>query len=258
MVLKLRRTRVGIAVVIAALITAGIAYATIPDGNKVFTACMLKGVGSVRLIDTSLPASNFMSHCTAYETQVTWNQGGGQGPKGPTGPAGTAGPTGPQGPTGETGRQGSRGATGATGERGQQGLPGADGAKGDRGPSGPSGPQGPAGSSNAYHVSVGLFGVQGVLGNSPEFVQSKHTGTGRYLVVFSVPVANCPRVAALGQPTGIRNNGAVFHPIPGEISTYAELIDPDTGQAVDTEIGVGTFDSAGNPADKSFNLIVTC
>jgi hypothetical protein len=31
------------------------------------TACMLKNVGTVRLIDTSLPAGNLLGHCTAYE-----------------------------------------------------------------------------------------------------------------------------------------------------------------------------------------------
>ena len=57
-------------------VAAGAAYATIPDGNKVYTACMLKNIGTLRLIDTSLPASNLMSHCTVLETMVTWNQQG--------------------------------------------------------------------------------------------------------------------------------------------------------------------------------------
>ena len=30
---------------------SGIAYATIPDANKVYTACMLKNLGTIRLID---------------------------------------------------------------------------------------------------------------------------------------------------------------------------------------------------------------
>jgi hypothetical protein len=32
----------------------------------------------------------------------------------------------------------------------------------------------------------------------------------------------------------------------------------DNGAIVDNAIGVGTFDSAGNPADKAFHLVVTC
>lgn len=58
---------------------AGIAYAAIPDGGGVYTACMLNKVGTVRLIDPALPASNLMSHCTSVETQFTFNQRGQQG-----------------------------------------------------------------------------------------------------------------------------------------------------------------------------------
>src|ERR1700733_1248674 len=87
----------------------GIAYATIPGSGNVYSACMLKGVGTIRLIDTSLPASNLLGHCTALETQVTWNQTGVPGSPGATG---AAGPTGARGPTGATGPAGAQGATG--------------------------------------------------------------------------------------------------------------------------------------------------
>ncbi len=76
------------AIAVAALAGAGIAYATIPGAGAVYTACMLKNVGTVRLIDPSLPASNLMSHCTSFETQVTWNQ---QGQPGTPGAPGTPG-----------------------------------------------------------------------------------------------------------------------------------------------------------------------
>src|SRR5262245_30813 len=64
---------------VASLITLASAialYAAIPDGNKTYTACVLKSVGTIRLIDPSLPASNLMSHCTPLETQITWNEQG--------------------------------------------------------------------------------------------------------------------------------------------------------------------------------------
>src|SRR5580765_1033744 len=110
---RLTRKRVAALGVGAGLVSAGVAYATIPDGNKVFTACMLNKVGTVRLIDPSLPASNLMSHClSSLETQVSWNQRGQAGPTGPTGPQGQAGPTGPSGP------QGLAGPTGPTGPQG--------------------------------------------------------------------------------------------------------------------------------------------
>jgi hypothetical protein len=76
------------AVAVAALAGAGIAYATIPGPGNVYTACMLKGVGTVRLIDPSLPSSNLMSKCTSVESQVTWNQQGQPGTPGADGQPG--------------------------------------------------------------------------------------------------------------------------------------------------------------------------
>jgi len=76
------------AIAVAALAGAGIAYATIPGAGAVYTACMLKNVGTVRLIDPSLPASKLMSHCTSLETEVTWNQQGQPGTPGAPGAPG--------------------------------------------------------------------------------------------------------------------------------------------------------------------------
>jgi hypothetical protein len=75
-------------------LAGGVAYATIPDGSGVYTACTLNHVGTIRLIDPSLPAGNLLSHCTALETKITWNQ---QGQPGPQGPKGNPGPQGPPG-----------------------------------------------------------------------------------------------------------------------------------------------------------------
>jgi Gp5-like OB domain-containing protein len=87
------RRRVAVVVVGAAalLAAAGIAYATIPDGNAVYTACMLKNVGTIRLIDPSGPSGSLLSHCTSFETQIQWNQ---KGQKGDVGPAGAPGANG--------------------------------------------------------------------------------------------------------------------------------------------------------------------
>jgi Collagen triple helix repeat (20 copies) len=99
-------------------IAAGVAYATIPDSNKVYNACMLKGIGTIRLIDPSLPSSSLLSHCTALETPISWNEQGIPGPAGAPGATGATGATGPQGPTGDTGPQGPQGPQGATGPAG--------------------------------------------------------------------------------------------------------------------------------------------
>ncbi|MGZ4258755.1 MAG: hypothetical protein ACXVR0_00365 [Solirubrobacteraceae bacterium] len=85
---------------------AGIAYAAIPDSNGVYTACMLDKVGTVRLIDPSLPASNLMSHCTNVETRFTFNQQGQQGPPGLPGAPCKDGAPGANGKDGADGKDG--------------------------------------------------------------------------------------------------------------------------------------------------------
>jgi hypothetical protein len=74
------RRRWVVALVVAGLATAGgVAYATIPDSGGVYTACVLNKVGTIRLIDPSLGSSSLLAHCTALETQITWNQRGADG-----------------------------------------------------------------------------------------------------------------------------------------------------------------------------------
>jgi hypothetical protein len=73
---------------LALLAVVGVAYAAIPDSAGVYTACKLNGIGTIRLIDPSLPSSALLSHCTAIETQISWNQ---KGQKGDTGAAGKDG-----------------------------------------------------------------------------------------------------------------------------------------------------------------------
>jgi hypothetical protein len=89
-----RSGKVVVATVALFALAGGVAYATIPDGSGVYSACTLNHVGTLRLIDPSLPAANLLSHCTAFETKITWNQ---QGQPGPQGPKGNPGPQGPPG-----------------------------------------------------------------------------------------------------------------------------------------------------------------
>jgi hypothetical protein len=56
---------------------------------------MLNGIGTMRLIDKSLPWTNFMTHCSDKETEVSWNQLGQQGLHGPPGDKGPLGDKGP-------------------------------------------------------------------------------------------------------------------------------------------------------------------
>jgi len=106
----------GVAAMLTLAVAGGIAYATIPDGNKVSTACMLKATGTIRLIDPSLPSSNLLGHCDSrLETQVSWNQQGQPGAAGPPGAKGDSGPSGPQGQSGDTGATGPQGPSGPPG-----------------------------------------------------------------------------------------------------------------------------------------------
>ena len=101
-------------VLLTAAIVGGVAYATIPGPGNVYSACMLKGVGTIRLIDKSLPSTNLMSHCTDKETEISWNQAGQPGPAGPAGPAGAAGAKGDPGVPGTSGASGAAGKDGVS------------------------------------------------------------------------------------------------------------------------------------------------
>jgi hypothetical protein len=154
----------------ALAVAGGIAYATIPDGNKVFNACMLRATGTVRLIDPSLPSSNPLGHCdTRFETQVSWNQQGQAGAAGSSGPKGDAGPPGQQGLAGEAGATGPQGPAGPAGPKGDP-CPATDpacvGPKGDQGDPGPAGPPGPAGDTGAAGPA-GAQGPPGADGGTP-------------------------------------------------------------------------------------------
>src|SRR4051794_11323716 len=101
---RLTLKRVVMLVVVVGLVSAGVAYASIPDSSGVFTACRLTNVGTIRLIDpTATPASSLLNHCTPLETQMSWNQGGPTGPKGPPGDKGATGDKGLNGDKGDTG-----------------------------------------------------------------------------------------------------------------------------------------------------------
>ena len=269
-------------VALGALVAGGIAYATIPGGGQVYTGCMLKNIGTVRLIDPSLPASNLMSHCTVWEAPISWNQQGQQGAPGPagaigakgdtgaTGPAGAAGSagaagdagatgasgaTGPQGPKGDTGDPGLAGAPGAAGDAGAVGSQGPQGDTGPQGPAGQQGPIGPAGadgsSSTVYHVSVHSNGIAASSGNSTEVTGVSQLSTGRYSVTFGPDVLHCGRVASLGTPSdGSQFNSTLFPGVRGEIATFFDLVTHG--------IVVDTFDLTGAFVNRDFQLMVVC
>jgi hypothetical protein len=153
------------AALLSGAIAAGVSYATIPGPGNVYSACMLKGIGTIRLIDKSLPDSNLMSRCKpSLETEVSWNQKGEPGIQGPVGPAGPQGLRGDQGPQGS---KGEAGAAGAAGPAGPQGLKGETGATGPPGPEGPAGPQGPKGDKGEPGSAANAWSLTGNAGTTP-------------------------------------------------------------------------------------------
>ncbi len=204
--MRSRWTRLAVISVVLLAGAAGIAYATIPDANNVYTACMVKNVGTVRLIDPSLPGSSFLSHCSSWEKQVSWN---GQGAAGPAGPQGPQGDTGPQGPQGLKGNPGSDGINGAPGPQGPKGNPGSDGINGTNGVDGapgPQGPQGPKGETGATGpAGTGLAKVirGGTYGQEPPgpgiYAGSGFTivrnSAGNYTITFPAGTWSCYPIA---------------------------------------------------------------
>jgi hypothetical protein len=71
-----------LAVVSAAAIGGGVAYATIPDASGVIHGCYKNANGQLRVIDPAV------SQCLPSETAISWNQ---TGPPGPPGPPGISG-----------------------------------------------------------------------------------------------------------------------------------------------------------------------
>jgi hypothetical protein len=104
-----RPRRIALGAVVAVGATGGIALASIPGGDGVFHACMLKDVGTIRMIDPG--KSGFKGRCSHSEREITWNQ---------KGPAGVQGDPGGPGPKGDKGDQGAPGAPGAPGASGWQ------------------------------------------------------------------------------------------------------------------------------------------
>jgi hypothetical protein len=144
------------------LVVGGIADATIPDSQGAYTACRLKDVGTIRLIDPSLPASNGQSHCTSVEVQFTFNSKGQPGAPGPVGQKGDKGDPGPAGSKGDKGDTGAAGSDGGPGPTGADGATGPKGEKGDTGPDGPAGTKGDTGADGA----TGPIGPAGAKGDT--------------------------------------------------------------------------------------------
>ena len=238
-----RAVVVGVAGLCALIAAAGIAYATIPSSSKVYTACMLNNVGTVRLIDPSLPSTNAMSHCTSLETQLTWNQQGQQGLQGLQGPKGDIGATGPQGPQGPKGDPGATGPAGPTGPAGQAGKDGTscinpDGSLASpacQGPKGDQGPQGPPGKDGSSFTDVSQLNGNGC---------TTHDGSAGTITVNTSSsddvTLHCTAASTGGGCTPLAHLVGFFNlsypdcspfGVPGNPSTYTRALAVEAAQA---------------------------
>jgi hypothetical protein len=106
------------------------------------------------------------SKCTRYETAISWNQAGLQGPAGPTGATGQAGAVGPIGSVGPIG---------------------AAGAQGLAGPVGPQGPAGTGGVDGMASVVIGKVAGDGTAlsGTGFQIVKNTGDGPGIYTIIFA-------------------------------------------------------------------------
>jgi hypothetical protein len=148
--------RTGRALVVTTLVlgvTAGAAHAAVTPDPGIYTACKLNGVGTIRLIDPTLPTSTLLGRCTVFETQISWSKGA-TGNTGPEGPQGLPGPQGPQGTVGLQGPQGLTGPQGIPGADGPDGADGQPGAAGQKGDTGPQGPKGDSGTSTEPLITI--------------------------------------------------------------------------------------------------------
>jgi len=202
--LSVARRRLLLAAATASILLLAIAanaFASIPDHNQVYHACMQTGnlplpnAGSIRMIDTDRGQT-----CNRFETPISWDANGATGA---TGATGASGMTGPQGAVGLTGATGPQGIAGATGVSGSNGLNGTNGDTGPSGPTGASGPSGPAGTDG----SSGPSGPSGPAG----------TGLAQYGYIYNT----APQVVAIETDVVFDGNGVIssgLTHIPGTTS----------------------------------------
>ena len=241
-------------------VAGGIAYAAIPDaGTSTYHACMLKNVGTIRLIDPSLPTSSLLQHCTSLETAITFDQKGAKGEQGIQGIQGVQGPTGPAGAPSTV--------PGPPGQAGQPGSPGADGfsckdATGAvreecRGPKGDPGQSGSISSLNALAgtsctTSDNRTGVTGVVVSTAGSVTISCGGLPDCATGETGAVPNGTRTCVSGHWEYTCDAG--YHVNGSQCLTDAAATDPDsTGNTHDTAVFIGQVNSCDSalPALRS-------
>jgi hypothetical protein len=212
----------------AALVaSATIASASVPAADGTYTGCYFKSLGTIRLIDTAIPAQKCLAW---FEMVVTWNKTGLQGPAGAPGATGATGAPGANGtnvtasainPISDSrcgflggvevfqdgvskavvcsiqGAPGASGTPGVPGAKGDTGVAGPQGVAGPTGPPGPQGVQGPKGDIGPAGASSSVFALCGLTAPTTGKVEFASSGVAIY--GYEAAKALCEQ--ACGTPT---------------------------------------------------------
>jgi len=276
MTLRLRLTRLRVALIaaVATLAAGGVAYAVIPDDARVFHACMLNGVGTIRLIDPSLPSANLISRCTSRETRIQWNQ---QGPPGLPGQPGADGAPGVDGRSVVWRGAWSADASYAEGDAvshdgssyiattavaaGGSPPPTADAAwdvMAAKGAAGAAGEQGAPGTTDVAwaNVRVGTAPREGVVRatvvHSRGVASVQRVTVGIYDVTFERDVSNCAPIVSVGRLG-----------MPASASAWAASSDPSysddpSAAYVVRVLVVDSTNRLSQAIDSAFSVFVAC
>ena len=111
-----------------------------------------------------------------------------------------------------------------------------------RGTSGPQGPPGPPGSGGTtYRLALNSAGSR-IRGDEPRLYTTR--GLNEYIVEFARPATECVTTATLALNEGISTQP----PLPGYVTVSRE----------GNSTVVRTYDTAGQPSRRAFNLIAAC
>jgi hypothetical protein len=238
-----------VSALLGTVMAGGTAYAAVLQfgGSGPIFACVSR-TGDLRLVED-------LARCRPYETPLTWNIEGPQGPVGPKGDQGNTGDQGPKGDKGDRGDKGPIGDPGPLGPKGDKGDTGDQGTKGDPGDKGPigdrgaQGPKGDTGEPGADAIDLwAAIGATGLMARGQGVLSVSHSPSGIYVVAFDRDVTDCAYLATLSRRIGGDiTSGSLA---PGEVAV-------GPGSVPNTTI-VNTFDSNGIPVDRAFYIAVTC
>jgi hypothetical protein len=164
---------------------------------------------------------------------------------------------GPAGLTGAPGKDGIPGAAGPIGPAGKDGLNGAPGPAGPAGAVGPAGPAGPGGATIWFtERSDGtIASSNGHIDFNPNFTYKCKINctAGTYGIMVDKDVYPCSAVVTLSTNADRQLSVGVIPPANTGFAVQGANRGNGVGQII-----IQTFDTSGQPADRSFSVAVFC